>query len=332
MELTYTDTSWADLGLLDVVTSDFAWGVDENDFEIVLAKPSGVPQVGSLVYDESGIIGGIVRGYESEYETDVLRVTGDTWTGVLDCFVLKPPPGSAYYSVSGTMKACVQSLLTRLGVGWLFTVSNATTGITVSHTFKGSRTDSTQGDSGRFMGGWDALWQLVSDNGCKASFAYDASARKVVVTVLAARDWTDAESIDAGVASVNVSNSKPVNHLVCLGAGEGAARTVIDLYADASGNVSGTKTQSGKDEIADVYDFASSDDLTADGTKKLRELWNAAQEVKVAITEDVGIEVGDKVGGTDVKTGVYAEAIITKKVIRQDGASTSVSYESTIRS
>lgn len=332
MELTYTDTSWGDVGLLDVVEADYAWGVDENDFVVTLSPASGVPQVGALVYDESGSLGGIVRGYESDYSIDNLTVTGDTWTGVLDCFVLKPPPGSAYYSVSGTMKACVQSLLTRLGVGWLFTVSNATTGITVSHTFKGNRTDSTQSDSGRYMNGWDALWQLVSDNGCKAAFAYDAAARKVVITVSAARDWTDAESIDAGVANVSVSNTMPVNHLVCLGAGEGAARTVIDLYADASGNVSGVQTLTGKDEIADVYDFASSDNLTSDGTKKLRELWTGSQDVSVGITEDVGIEVGDKIGGTDVKTGVYAEATVTKKVVHQDGNTVTTSYKSTIRS
>lgn len=331
MELTFTNADWADVGLLDATASDWAFGADENDFEIILSPASGVPDIGALIYDESGVLGGIVRGYESEYSTGVLRVLGDTWTGILDRFTLVPPSGQAYYSVSGTVQSCVQSLINRLGVGWLFTVSSGSSQRSISHTFKGNRTDNTQNDTGRFMGGWAALWQLVSDNGCKAVFSYDAAARKVVITAIPRHNYTDAESIDAGVASVNVSNKSPVNHLICLGAGEGAARTVLHLYMDSRGQVSTTQTLTGRYEISDVYDFASSDDLRADGTSKLKDMWSDSQTVKVGITEDIGINVGDLIGGTDVKTGVYAEAIVTKKVVSVEGSATTVSYESTVR-
>lgn len=331
MELTFTNADWADVGLLDATASDWAFGADENDFEIMLSNASGVPDIGALIYDESGVLGGIVRGYESEYSTGVLRVLGDTWTGILDRFTLVPPSGQAYFSVSGTLQSCVQSLINRLGVGWLFTVSNGSSQRSVSHTFKGNRTDSTQNDTGRFMGGWAALWQLVSDNGCKAVFSYDAAARKVVITAIPRHNYTDAESIDAGVASVNVSNKSPVNHLICLGDGEGAARTVLHLYMNSNGQVSTTQTLTGRYEISDVYDFASSDDLRADGTSKLKDMWSDSQTVKVGITEDIGINVGDLIGGTDVKTGVYAEAIVTKKVVSVEGSKMTVSYESTVR-
>lgn len=332
MELTFTDRSWADVGLLDASSSDWAWGADENDFEIILSETSGVPEVGALVYGEDGDVGGIVRGYESEYETGVLRVRGDTWAGVLDCFTLCPPSGAAYYSVSGSMRSCVSSLLSRLGVGWLFTVSSASSTRQVSHTFKGARS-STQSEAGRFMGGWAALWQLAADNGMKVRMRYDAALRKVSVTVMPRKDWTDAESIDAGLAQVKVSTSSPVNHLVCLGEGELEQRTVLHLYADERGNVSTHQTLTGADEISATYDYASSDDLAADGAKKLREEWEASQEVKVGTSgEGAAFEVGDLIGGTDAKTGIYAEAVVTKKVVRIDGAEVTTTYESTVRS
>ena len=318
MELTYTDSSWADVGLLDYSSADFAWGSDENDFEVVLAPSSGVPEVGSLVYDASGELGGIVRGYESSYDSDGLKIVGDTWTGIINTRILCPDSGQAYLTVSGDLSACISTLVEKLGLEWLFSVDTAKVGVAVSHTFTGSR-DLYQDDAGRYMGGWSALWQMLVDSGCKCRMRWNPGSRRVVLSGMRRRDWTDSESIDAGVSAVSVNSRKPVNHLVCLGQGELSQRTVVHLYADGSGKVSETQSIEGADEISEVYSDASAEDratLVSDGKKKLAS----------------GFELGDLVGGTDVKTGVSATAIVTKVTVTVSGdGAVETTYESNVR-
>lgn len=334
MELTFTDASLNDLGILDYTSCDFASGIDENDFDIVLADSSGVPAEGAFVYDESGGVGGVVRGYESERSTGLLHVIGDTWTGLLDRYVLVPSEG-AYFSVSGDLNACIRALLSQIGAPSLFKASSSSSGVSVSHTFQG-RHDATQRDTGRFMGGWAALWQLVSEHGCKCRLSWKPERRRIVVSGFRRADYTDAESLDAGVANVHVSRERPVNHLVCLGRGEGADRLVRHLYADRVGNVSESQSLKGLDELADVYDDGGADDeekLISDGRKKLKELFAKSQTVRIGVgAEGASFELGDLIGGTDSKTGVSASAIVTKKVVECEGGATSITYESTVRS
>ena len=328
----FTDAGWADVGIIEPYDGDFAWGADENDFSVDLSSDAVPPRKG-LLYAEGSDIGGMVRGYSSEASSGVFTVVGDTWTGVIDRKVLRPPSGSAYYTYSGDVRDGVADLVGRLGLGYLFTVKAGRVGIKVSHTYQGS-TSSEQQDAGRYMGGWAAMWQLVSQHGCKVRFAWDPDARRVMLTVARSHDWTDEESLAAGVSTVGVSQSYPTNHLVCLG--EGTARTVIDLYADAKGNVSTRQTYAGADEIADVYDDSGaqdSDKLKADGTKKLKELWADSQSVSVkAASSATAFDLGDLMGGTDVRSGVTAKAIVTKKVAKFNQGALTYEYTSTVRS
>ena len=332
MDLTFTNARFEDVGLLDVAAGDFAFGIDENDFDLILAGGSGVPEQRTLVYDESGVVGGIVRGYKSEEETGLLHVVGDTWTGLLDSRVLMPE--GDYFKVSGGLKGCMEAVISNLGLGGMFVVSSETASVNVSHTFTGSR-DALHGDTGRYMRGWQAMWQMLSDNGLKARFEWNPAGKRVVVTGLRRGDYTDAESIATGIASVNVSNRSTVNHLVCLGQGDLAARMVRHVYLDANGSASTAQTLTGNSEIADVYDDSSAgteSELIAHGKKKLADLYAKSQQVAIGVPDgSVDFDLGDLVGGTDEKTGVSAKAIVTKKVVSLDGDAVSAKYESTVR-
>ena len=336
MELTFTNERLEDVGLLDYSSADFAFGVDENDFDIVLARESGVPEDGAVIYDESGEVGGVVRGSSTESDSGLLHVVGDTWMGVLDSYVLMPPSGQAYFSVTGAVGQCARQLVARLGLEWLFSVSDRASSTVVSHTFTGNRTDSTQQDSGRYMGGWAALWQLLSDNRCKARFSWDPEAHKVSVIILPRGDRTDAESVAAGAAEVHVSRRKPINHLVCLGQGDLAQRTVVHVYMDERGRIVSSKVLTGMDEIQAVYEDSGAEDQNAlrkSGASKLKEYYADSQTVAINVAnEDTVYEVGDLIGGTDIATGVQATATVSKKVLRFDGYKTTITYSSTIRS
>lgn len=332
MDLTLTDASWHDVGLVVPSGGDFAWGADENDFSIGL-DGDVLPELGALLYCEGTDVGGMVTGYESDSGSGTLTVVGDTWTGVMGRKVLGPDRGSAYWSVSGDARDCVAALVSRLDLDGLFDVDGRKTGVEVRHTFSGT-TDAAQGSTGRYMSGWAALWQLLVGNGLKVRLRWDAAARRVRVEVLRRSDWTDAEAVGVGVASMRVSRRTPTNHLVCLGSGELADREVVDLYADRAGNVSTSQSLNGIDEVAEVYEDSSKsgDELSADGAKRLRRLWADSQTVRVSALSSVSLDLGDVIGGTDARTGVSATAVVTKKVARLDGGALSYEYESTVRS
>ena len=332
MDLTYTHAAMHDVGVLNVTGGDFAWGADENDFELTLADGQESPEIGGLVYADGTDIWGVVRG-AIRTDDGKVKAVGATWTGALDSRVLKPPSGSAYYKVSGDMRDCVASLISQLGCADLFAVAKGKTGITVTHTFQGRVGDATQKDTGRYMGGWSALWQITSEHGCKAVARYDADARKIVLTIGRTEDRTDTEDMEGAGASVALSFTRPVNHLVCLGQGEGTARTVLDLYMDSRGKVSTNQTYWGLDEIAEVYDDGNAEDaaaLQSDGTARLKEYWDASQSVSMDADADM-YDLGDLVGGTDPTTGINATAIVTKKVLTFSDGIASVSYETTVR-
>lgn len=330
MELILTDTSWDEVGTLPYEGGDFELG-DSNDFALKLPPGAEIPADGCLVYSEDGEVGGIVRGVESS--GGEVTVTGLTWAGLLGEAVLEPAAGSAYWSDSGTVERIAARLIARLpGVGPLFAVSGSTGSGNVRHVFSGSR-DSTQQDSGRYMSGWAALWQLCIEHGCKATFAYDPDSRKIAVAMSAAEDRRDDEAAYACGASVSVTRTHPPNMLVCLGQGDLAARTVVRLYADRAGNVSGSQSIAGAEICARIYDDSSAEDeatLRSHGEAKLRSLISDAMQVKVD-APDVDWDLGDVVGGTDEATGVSAEAVITRKVVKLDGGSASREYDTSVR-
>ena len=331
MDLTYTDSSWHDLGILDVTSSDWAYGSSENDFQLDLPGPA-YPAIGTLVYEEGGELGGIVTGIKATSDSQAVTVTGDTWTGVLARKVIGPDSGSDYLTLTGDVRDIVASLVSRAGLTGLFTVRAYKPGITVAHTFKGRRSDSSQQDAGRYMSCWSAIWQVTSESGCKVRFAWDATTRRVLVTVSVASDLTNGDE-HAGCV-VEVKSSQPVNHLVCLGKGELAARAVAHVYLDASGKASTTQTITGVSEIANTYEDtqATGDDLIADGKAKILDLAADAVSVTVLAPAGVSLDLGDIVGGTDPVTGITASAIVSKRVVKTSGAATSYTYTTTIRS
>lgn len=333
VELTYTDASFHDVGLIEPYDGDFAYGNSENDFSIDTTGDS-IPEVGAMMYAEGSDVGGIVTGYSSDAAMGTFSVVGDTWTGVLDRRVVGPDSGSDYLTLSGDVRDIVAALVSRAGLTGLFRVAEGRTGITASHTFTGS-TSSEQQDAGRYMGTWSAIWQVCVDHGCKCRFAWSDVERRVIVTVARLADYTDDEAQSAGLATVGVSIRKPTNHLVCLGKGDLKAREVLHLYADRSGNVSTSQTIKGVDEIAEVYDDSSAegDKLRTDGTKKLRELWQDSQEVTVKSgTTSADFDLGDVIGGTDPWSGLTARAIVTKKVASFKQGTLTYTYTSTVRS
>ena len=119
-----------------------------------------------------------------------------------------------------------------------------------------------------------------------------------------------------------------VNHLICLGKGELAAREVYNLYVDQSGNVVTTQYYTGIDEIAEIYDYpgAELEDLIQSGTQRLQELMNQ-NRFEMAIDSETEIAIGDIVGGRDYLSGMKMQAPITGKIVKWENGFQSIEYK-----
>ena len=232
------------------------------------------------------------------------------------------------------MQTIARNLISRIGLSNIVNVTGDATGIVVTHTFAGSR-DANQQEAGRYMSGWAALWQLCYEHGCKPLFEWNPSTHKIDLVIAHSVDHTDDETMQVNAAAPNFEERQFVNHLVCLGQGELASREVAHLYADARGNVSDHQTFYGIDEIAEIYDNSSAEDLSElkrQGTAKLKELILKAQDVSIDAPDGAVYDIGDVVGGTEPRISITVKATVTKKVVKLSGNAVSTEYQSSIRS
>lgn len=316
MDLIYTDKNKVDIGVLQEYSFDLAFGEDENDFELAVSTANNVCAEDYLVYIENTEYGGIIDAIEVDTASSSMKYKGRTWHGILNSKVIQPNSGQAYYTVSGDANTILGTLITRLSLSSLFKASTDTSGITISsYNFK------------RYCYAYDGILDMLATKSAKLHMEY--SDGYVVLSAVPAHNYADDE-LDSDHISFNIDRTfNPVNHLVCLGQGELASRTVIHLYCDANGNISTTQTFTGLDEYMSVYDYPnveSSDELLAEGKKKLKEL-NSADEIDVDLDDTYAFDIGDTLKASDVVTGISVTRKVTKKIVKIKKDMVTVNYK-----
>lgn len=318
MDLIYTNRERVDVGVLSAYAFDLSFGASENDFEITLGLRENTLEFGSFVYIEGTEYGGVVDGMKTNTSGETIVYSGRTWHGILNSKVIQPDAGANYYTVSGDANVILSTLISRMGLGSLFTASGNLSGITIpTYQFK------------RYCSGYDGIRDMLAAAGAKLKITWED--RAVLLSAVPVVDYTDAP-VDGDMAVLAVEQYRQkVNHLICLGKGDLAAREVIHLYVNASGKIVDTQYYTGIDEIAEIYDYGnseSSDELRKGGIEKLTELMNT-DKAEISIPETLGLvyDIGDVVGASDIKSGVTVAAAVTQKVVKIKNGAISTNYK-----
>lgn len=338
MDLIFTDANRIDQGVLLDYELDLAFGADENNFECRIQAGSHCCEAGSLLYVEGTEYGGIVDSIESDTENDEVVYRGRTWHGIIGSRIILPLLASdastssvtvkttdsngslvsKYLVISGDANACLAFILSRIGLSALFSASEAAAGVNIS-----------QYQFNRYTDAYTGIVKMLDSAGLKLHVTFQDGA--VVLSAEAKHDYTQDEEFNSDLVQFQVvKRYKTVNHLICLGSGELANRTVIHLYADESGNISQAQTQAGLDEYVDVLDYSnaeSEEELIQSGKERLKSLWSTDElSIDFDATEDI-YDVGDIVGAMDYVTGITVSAAITKKIVTIQNGQTTISYK-----
>ena len=318
VDLIITDSNHVDARSAADYTLDCAWGADENDFELTVDR---LIDAGSYVYFDGGECGGVVDSLKDSLKDgrSTLTYGGRTWHGMLANKILEPDKGKDYLTVSGTASTVIGSLISRVGLDSVFDAVVPPDG-SGDPSIKQYQFD-------RYTDCYTGLRKMCEANGLKLRLAYTSGR----VNIWAEPVAHYGDSIDSDLIDFDATRTwrKP-NHLIGLGKGDLAARTVVHWYADAKGNVSQSQSLKGVDEITQVYDYSNAEtaELNQKTREKLQELQSEG-DVKVTVRDDANVvfDVGDTVTARDNLTGITVNASITKKIVKVSGGVMSVDYE-----
>lgn len=283
-------------GVVKVYDIDMAFGDDEeNDFTLTVplqfAKDieGSFIQPGDFVFFAETEWGGVVdsEAYDNTDDSTVLTYKGRTWHGIMSHSILQPDSGKDYLTVSGSVKSVISSLISRQGLSGIFEAGD-TSGNVSSYSFD------------RYTDMYSGLRKMLAASGMRLDIKKGRG--KCVLSASAARDLS--KGVDDNFLRFSMEqNTRPVNHLICLGSGDLKDRLVVHLYADEKGNVSQKQTFFGVDEVAEAYDYSSQDDrekLIEDGTEKLLDYQEDAKTIDAEIPYALDARIGDVITAKSV--------------------------------
>ena len=318
MDLVYMNASKEDINVLKDYTIDLAYGESENDFECQVNINNNVCEAGYYLYFEGEEYGGIIDSVEVDTASETVIYKGRTWHGILNSKVLQPDINQDYLIVNGEANTVINELISRMGLSALFRVSSASSGVNISN-YK----------MNRYIEGYTGILKMLKEANGKLNVKFKGGFVELSASPLI--DYSQDEQFDTDQISFKIQqNFKPINHVICLGKGDLKDRRVIHVYSDLLGNISGTQTLTGINEICTIYENSSteSDDELIKGGVDIIEKSFASNSVDFSFdSNEERFDVNDIIGAKELVTGVVVKAFISKKVVKLDKYSTSISYE-----
>lgn len=266
MEVIYADKNLRDVGVLHDCEADFAFGKDENNFEITLDLNEHCCNDGFFVYVKDTEYGGIIDSICPDTENSTLKYKGRTWHGILENKVIEPEEGEDYLIVNGDANDVLYMLVRKLGLTGLFCVEGTESGISI-----------TNYQFERFVKGYTGIRKMLSSVHAKLDMRFEN--KIVTIKAVPIYDYSIDEEWDESQINFQIEkNYSPVNHLICLGSGDLKERRVIHLFTDGNGGIQpyavtdnpykdsdyitdkSKQVLKGEKEIAETYDYNNAGD------------------------------------------------------------------------
>lgn len=315
----YANASKQDIGVLKSFTLDMQISMNkgDNDFEIKTPMNSIELGKGYYIYSEGTEYGGIVDKTRIDTKSKTRYYGGRTWRGMLESKIIVPPANEDYYIVSGDLNEVIDTLITDFDLDDLFYADSALTNETV-----------TNYQFYRYTDVYSGIIRLLSDKGYKLSVEFDTAEFKCKLSAEPVVDYGENQEVTSDLYDFDITQVYgTVNHLIALGSGELKDRMVVNLYADANGNISTTQTFTGIQEIVAIYDYSNAEDvteLTEEATKRFQELIGS-DKIKITLN-NINADVGDKITAYEEITGIEAIQYIQSKIIAINDNSMKVQY------
>lgn len=320
MEMILTDVDRLELSYLDIASYiDIDVG-NTNDFEISLSREDVRrydAKKGCCIFAPGTEFGGIIEDVQSNTEDAEMTFTGYTWRGLLNHMVIEPPSGQGYLTVSGDANRVLEKVLNK-GTGLLFEVPDSVSGINIpKYQF-------------RYIPALEGLAAMLEKSKARLDIqAVQGDAGepfKLLIRAVKIKNYSeDVEYNGDNQIGVSVRDfGAGINHLICLGKGELADRTVVHLYAQLDGSIGKKQYYKGTNERTAVYDYSSAENaevLETEGKKRLKELMN--YKSATANTSKTDLAIGDIVSARDRDTGVsLSRPVVNKIYTYQNGIET----------
>lgn len=281
-----------------------------NEFSLTMRLPDSAEGLlwsengnSTIIFEEGTEYGGVISGSKPNIADGTIEYTGYTWRGLLMGYIIEPPAGQAYLTVSGN----IADIINALPIGD-YIEAEATTYTTGSYSFN------------RYVSTYKGITQLLAnvdaDLRMAFSFESDGDTGKAALSIVEARDLRDVVELSQDYGKIDLQitydHSTP-RHLICLGQGELTEREVIHLYADEDWNI--TQTEIPDAYPVDVYENTSTENLLDDGTKHFQELIANHEQIEVN-ADGLGIQLSDIIAAKDNLTGETATAEISSIIYR----------------
>lgn len=294
-----------------------------NDFELKISMNDASIErfeFGNRIYIQGSEYGGIIGDMETVTAQNIVKITGDTWRGLLDKKIIEPQSGQNYLTVSGELNDILRDLIDGRFDG-LFLIPEVSTGVNVS-SFKFDRYCTLLHGIEELLASVGYRLEIRQKRGEAGRPAW------IELQAVKAKTLKKEYNQDNRINFTARDYRRGINHLICAGSGEGADRMVLHLYVQQDGSIGDRKYYTGLDERVALYSYTSQSDmeqLRKDGIKQLKSLQNYKQ-FAMQIDGDANLEIGDIVAGKDYTTGIYVQKPVVRKILKISDENLSIEY------
>lgn len=318
MDLIYMNEDKDDLGVLKDFSFDLAIGGDENDFECRIPLKNNCCKGGYFLYIEGTEYGGIIDHVKVDTQNEQIIYSGRTWQGILESKIFIPDTVGSDISIVGEANGIMNQLILNLRLEELFKVSEKNSEINIPTTMISA-----------YARGYSEIQKILHDFQLKLKLQFING--YVEMEVVRAVDYSTDEQFDSSQITFTVEKKyNSVNHLLCLWKQEGSQDQVLHLYCDMNGNISQMQSLFGKNEVINYYEDSSAkslDEFEEAGIAKIKES-REGDNLEIAFSsDDEGYDIGDLVGALENFTKISMKARISKKIVKIQNGTTSISYE-----